>query len=154
MQRRREEGKNFLGAEKFFQAQAFQTELQARYSTMPGLLTFFCVALGCKRGGRKKRTFYAPKSFFWFRGPKQGSTGKTSQDKPNASQGQHLKADGLSESSRCRAQAVAYNLSAQDVVRLTGAPPEDSTAVSCMPHSLQPANESRHLLAFLHTCAA
>ena len=59
-----------------------------------------------------------------------------------------------SESGWCRAQAVGYNLSAQDVVPLTGAPPEDSTAVSCMPHSLQPANEFRHLLAFLQAYAA
>ena len=41
----------------FFQVQLFQTELQARYSTMPGLEVYFSVFLGCKGGGGKKTTF-------------------------------------------------------------------------------------------------
>ena len=41
LQRKREEEKGFLDPEKFFQVQAFKTELQARYSTMPGLESLF-----------------------------------------------------------------------------------------------------------------
>jgi hypothetical protein len=41
LQRRRGEEKHFLGPEKSFQVPAFQTELQARYSTMPGLERLF-----------------------------------------------------------------------------------------------------------------
>ena len=49
--------KNLSSPEKFFQVQAPQTELQARYSTMPGLEVYFSVFLGCKGGGGKKTTF-------------------------------------------------------------------------------------------------
>ena len=49
-------------------------------------------------GGRKKvfrHLFLKGPNRAKFRGPKQGSTGKTSQDKPNTNQGQHVKSDGL-----------------------------------------------------------
>jgi len=57
LQRRRGEEENFLGPEKYFQAQAFQTQIQARYSTMPGLESLFWRGMRLQRRREEKITF-------------------------------------------------------------------------------------------------
>ena len=90
----------FLCPEKLFQVQAFQTELQARYSTMPGLEVYFSVFLGCKGGGGKKQLFRLRKGFF------RGSAGKTSQDKPRQAKGSRRGQMTYSEPGWCPAETV------------------------------------------------
>ena len=52
--------KNFLGPEKFFQVQAPQTELQARYSTMPGLESLFWRGIRLQRRQGEEKHFSGP----------------------------------------------------------------------------------------------
>ena len=54
--------------------QSYRSDIPPCY----GLKVHFFVVLDCERGGGKKDTFEVPN----LRGPRQGSTGKTSQDKP------------------------------------------------------------------------
>ena len=94
LQRRQGEEKNFCGPD-FFRCRHTKQSYRPDIPPCQGLKVYFGVVLGCKGGVGKKQFFQAPNRFFRFTGPKQGSTGKTSHDKPNTRQGQHLKSDGL-----------------------------------------------------------
>ena len=84
-----------IGPEKFFRCRHSKQSYRPDIPPCQGLKVFFGMVLGCKGGGGKKKLLRRRKVCFYLAAPRQGSIGKTSQDKPKTSQGQHLKSDGL-----------------------------------------------------------
>jgi len=115
--------KNFLGPEKFFQVQPSKTKPRARHSSMPGLESSFWHGFrSCKRRGEETH-FSGPEKFFLrFWGPKQGSTGKTKQDKLTRAKASTLGQKPASESDWCQEPAANFRLANCVRIRFPPAP--------------------------------